>query len=113
MGIIKYKAGNLASVANALERRGAAYFNSDSAEELEKASGIVFPGVGHAGAAMEDLKAKKLDSWLKNTRKPVLGICLGKIGRASCRERVESTEAYTTRIETKREERRDATRQNV
>src|SRR5690625_1543271 len=26
---------------------------------------------------MEDLKAKKLDSWLKNTRKPVLGICLG------------------------------------
>src|SRR5690625_886936 len=77
IGIIKYKAGNLASVANALERLGAAYFNSDSAEELEKASGIVFPGVGHAGAAMEDLKAKKLDSWLKNTRKPVLGICLG------------------------------------
>ncbi len=77
IGIIKYKAGNLASVANALERLGAAYFISDSAEELEKASGIVFPGVGHAGAAMEDLKAKKLDSWLKNTRKPVLGICLG------------------------------------
>lgn len=77
IGIIKYKAGNLASVANALERLGAAYFISDSAEELEKANGIIFPGVGHARAAMEDLKAKKLDRWLKNTRKPVLGICLG------------------------------------
>lgn len=77
IGIIKYKAGNLASVSNALERLGANYFISDSAEELGTASGIIFPGVGHAHAAMENLRSKNLDTWLKSTKKPVLGICLG------------------------------------
>lgn len=77
IGIIKYQAGNLASVSNALDRLGAEYFISDNPEKLETASGIIFPGVGHASAAMEDLRKKKLDTWLKNTKKPVLGICLG------------------------------------
>lgn len=77
IGIIKYQAGNLASVSNALERLGADYFISDDIEELEKADGILFPGVGHASAAMDDLRARDLDIWLKNTTKPVLGICLG------------------------------------
>jgi glutamine amidotransferase len=77
IGIIKYKAGNLASVTNALERLGAKFFISDDPAELEKASGIIFPGVGHAGAAMDDLRSRDLDIWLKQTKKPVLGICLG------------------------------------
>ncbi|MEX2435593.1 MAG: imidazole glycerol phosphate synthase subunit HisH [Balneolaceae bacterium] len=77
IGIIKYQAGNLASVSNALDRLGAEYFISDDPQKLEKASGIIFPGVGHASAAMDDLRKKKLDIWLKNTNKPVLGICLG------------------------------------
>jgi len=77
IGIIKYKAGNLASVTNALERLGAEFFISDAPEELEKADGIIFPGVGHAGAAMDDLRSRDLDIWLKQTKKPVLGICLG------------------------------------
>ena len=77
IGIIKYKAGNLASVSNALERLGDDYFISDSAEELSRADGIIFPGVGHARAAMDDLRSKNLDSWLRNTQKSVLGICLG------------------------------------
>lgn len=77
IGIIKYQAGNLASVSNALERLGAEYFISDESDELEKADGIIFPGVGHAGAAMDDLRSRDLDVWLKSTSKPVLGICLG------------------------------------
>ena len=77
IGIIKYQAGNLASVSNALERLRAEYFISDKPEELEKANGIIFPGVGHAAAAMDDLRSRDLDIWLKNTKKPVLGICLG------------------------------------
>lgn len=77
IGIVKYKAGNLASVSNALERLGAAYFISDNPQELEKANAIIFPGVGHAAAAMDDLRSKDLDVWLKSTKKPVLGICLG------------------------------------
>ena len=77
IGIIKYQAGNLASVSNALDRLGADYFISDDPNELEKADGIIFPGVGHAASAMDDLRSRDLDVWLKNTSKPVLGICLG------------------------------------
>lgn len=77
IGIIKYQAGNLASVVNALERLDADYFVSDSPDELENADGIIFPGVGHAAAAMDDLRSRDLDVWLKQTKKPVLGICLG------------------------------------
>jgi len=77
IGIIKYQAGNLTSVSNALKRLEADHFISDDPDELEKADGIIFPGVGHAGAAMDDLRSRDLDVWLKNTRKPVLGICLG------------------------------------
>lgn len=77
IGIIKYKAGNLASVSNALERLGATHFITDDPAELEKAKAVIFPGVGHAAAAMDDLRAKDLDVWLKSTKKPVLGICLG------------------------------------
>jgi len=77
IGIIKYQAGNLASVSNALDRLGAKYFISDDPDELEKADGIIFPGVGHAASAMDDLRSRDLDVWLKNTKKPVLGICLG------------------------------------
>jgi imidazole glycerol-phosphate synthase subunit HisH len=77
IGIIKYQAGNLASVTNALERLNADYFISDDPQELDRAAGIIFPGVGHAAAAMDDLRSRDLDVWLKNTTKPVLGICLG------------------------------------
>lgn len=77
IGIIKYQAGNLASISNALDRLKANYFISDKPDELDKADAIIFPGVGHASAAMNDLRSKDLDVWLKNTKKPVLGICLG------------------------------------
>lgn len=77
IGIIKYQAGNLASVSNALDRLKAEYIISDNTEKLDEADAIIFPGVGHAAAAMDDLRSKDLDVWLKNTKKPVLGICLG------------------------------------
>lgn len=77
IAIIKYKAGNTASVANALDRLGAHYFFAETPEELESAKAVVFPGVGHAGSAMESLRQKEVDKWLKNTQKPVLGICVG------------------------------------
>ena len=77
IGIIKYSAGNIASVSNALDRLGSEYIVSDHLDELDKTDAILFPGVGHAAAAMNDLKARGIDTWLKQTSKPVLGICLG------------------------------------
>lgn len=77
IAIIKYKAGNIASVANALDRLEADYFFADKIEQLDSACGVIFPGVGHAAAAMDSLKELGIDTWLKNTKKPVLGICVG------------------------------------
>lgn len=75
--IIDYKAGNLASVANALRRIGAPFTVTNRSTTLDLADRIIFPGVGHAWAAMEALRGHDLDIWLRTSRKPVLGICLG------------------------------------
>ncbi|SMO51779.1 imidazole glycerol phosphate synthase subunit HisH [Fodinibius sediminis] len=77
IAIINYEAGNLASVSNALSRLDVPHTITNKEKELDEASGIIFPGVGHARPAMESLQANGLDHWLKNTSKPVLGICLG------------------------------------
>ncbi|MEX0722091.1 MAG: imidazole glycerol phosphate synthase subunit HisH [Balneolaceae bacterium] len=77
IAVIKYKAGNTASVANALDRVEAPYFFAETPIELQSASAVIFPGVGHAGAAMDSLQESGIDRWLKQTKKPVLGICVG------------------------------------
>jgi glutamine amidotransferase len=77
IAIIDYKAGNLASVSNALHRIGAEHRITNKIDELDAADKILFPGVGHAWAAMEALREHGLDAWLRTTSKPVLGICLG------------------------------------
>jgi glutamine amidotransferase len=77
IAIIKYKAGNIASVSNALDRLGAYYYFAETIQELESAKAIIFPGVGHAKSAMDSLQELGIDDWLRNTKKPVLGICVG------------------------------------
>lgn len=77
IALIKYRAGNITSVSNALDRLGADYFLAETSEELDTADAVIFPGVGHAWTAMESLKENKIDEWLINTKKPVLGICVG------------------------------------
>ncbi len=80
IAIIDYKAGNLTSVARALQNIGKDYLITDQTEKLDAASHVIFPGVGAAGEAMVYLRQKKLDVWLKDwvkTGKPLMGICLG------------------------------------
>lgn len=77
IGILKYRAGNIASVSNALQRLETHYVVTDDINELNTCKAILFPGVGHAASAMNDLRKKGLDTWLIKTDKPVLGICLG------------------------------------
>lgn len=77
ISIIDYRAGNTASVSNALERLGAEYRITNNKALLEASEGIIFPGVGHAASAMQALRDTGLVQWLKHTTKPVLGICLG------------------------------------
>ena len=80
IAIINYNAGNITSVARALQNIGQDFVITDDTKKLEAASHVIFPGVGAAGEAMAYLREKNLDVWLKNyikTGKPLLGICLG------------------------------------
>jgi len=62
LAIIKYNAGNIQSVLNAMDRLGVEAVVTDDAETLMSADKIIFPGVGAAGAAMKSLKEKRLES---------------------------------------------------
>jgi glutamine amidotransferase len=80
IGIVDYRAGNLTSVARALEALGEKCVVTADAGVLDGASRIIFPGVGAAAAAMANLRETGLDERLRRwvaEGKPVLGICLG------------------------------------
>ena len=80
IAIIDYKAGNLTSVKRALDFLGRDSVITSDYKQIVEAERVIFPGVGAAGKAINDLKASRLDSALKEAfeaKKPVLGICLG------------------------------------
>ena len=79
-GIIDYNAGNIKSVERALEALEAPFIISKNPEDLKSVDRIIFPGVGDASYAMEQLKATGFDSFIKDWNeagKPLVGICLG------------------------------------
>lgn len=76
-GIIDYKAGNILSVQFALKRIGVDAILSSDPEFLSSCDKLIFPGVGEASSAMQQLKATGLDRVVPTFRQPVLGICLG------------------------------------
>jgi glutamine amidotransferase len=78
VAIVKYNAGNVYSVVNALRRMGIDPLLTDDAEALRKADRVFFPGQGHAGEAMEYLKARRLDEVIRDLKQPVFGICVGQ-----------------------------------
>ncbi len=78
--IIDYKAGNLTSVQLAFESLGQKVNITDKAKDILLAEKIVFPGVGAAKAAMDNLKKLKLIETIKKTIAqgiPFFGICIG------------------------------------
>jgi len=77
IAIIKYNAGNIRSVQNALYRIGYESVITDNKEVIRKAGKVIFPGVGEAGSAMRYLNEKGLDRLIRSLEQPVLGICLG------------------------------------
>jgi glutamine amidotransferase len=77
IAIIKYNAGNVASVMYALDRIGQKYKWTDDPEEIKNADKVIFPGVGEASTAMAYLKEKGLDALIKGLKQPVLATCIG------------------------------------
>lgn len=78
IAIIKYNAGNIMSVENAINRLGYNCIVTDNPEQIKIADKVIFPGVGEASSAMHYLKEKKLDQLIKSLKQPVLGVCLGQ-----------------------------------
>jgi glutamine amidotransferase len=77
IAVIKYNAGNIRSVAFALERLGIDYSITDDVEKIKSADKVIFPGVGEASTTMRYLTEMKFDKLIINLKQPVLGICLG------------------------------------
>lgn len=80
IAIVDYGMGNLHSVSKAIERLGYETRVTGSKEEILEASGVVLPGVGAFGDAMQQLRETGLDQVLKEVQAkeiPLLGICLG------------------------------------
>lgn len=78
IAIVKYNAGNVKSVYNAVTRLSYEAIITDDFETLKNADKVIFPGVGEASSAMTYLKEKGLDKVIKNLKQPTLGICLGQ-----------------------------------
>jgi glutamine amidotransferase len=77
IAIVDYGAGNVASVANAITRLGSPFIITSDINVLAGSDKIIFPGVGEASYAINMLLKKGIFNFLRETKKPMLGICLG------------------------------------
>jgi imidazole glycerol-phosphate synthase subunit HisH len=80
IAIVDYGVGNVRSVERALEHVGAEAVLTSDPDELERAGGIVLPGVGAFAPALTKLNEHGLGAQLVDLArrgKPLLGICLG------------------------------------
>ena len=80
IAIIDYGAGNLRSVANAIDRLGYQPRITSQAGELSEAQAVILPGVGAAGDTMESLRTLGLVEPIKQLiadNRPFFGVCIG------------------------------------
>ena len=79
VAIVDYGAGNLFSVANALEHLAVPYQITRAPKVLEQADGILLPGVGAFPTQWKCCKKEDSSRFLRHMalEKPFLGICLG------------------------------------
>ena len=77
--IVDYGTGNLRSVQKAIQRYYSKVVVSNDPELIRRSKGLVLPGVGAFGDAIEELKRNGLFDLLKGIipTRPTLGICLG------------------------------------
>ena len=78
VAIVKYNAGNVYSVVNALRRLGVEPLLTDDPQQLRQADRVLFPGQGEAAGAMAYLRQRGLDEVIRSLTQPVLGICIGQ-----------------------------------
>ena len=80
ISIIDYDAGNIKSVEKALIYLGEEAVITSDRETIMNSDGVILPGVGAFGVAMDRIRSRGLDKVIHEyveTGKPFLGICLG------------------------------------
>ncbi len=82
IAVVDYGMGNLGSVVKACRLLGARVRVTDRPADIRQAKGVIFPGVGAFGAAMRELRRRKLLDPLRrylraDPPRPFLGLCLG------------------------------------
>ncbi|MEJ2105593.1 MAG: imidazole glycerol phosphate synthase subunit HisH [Ignavibacteriaceae bacterium] len=77
IALIDYGAGNVASVANALNELNEDFKITNNEFDIFQAQKVIFPGVGEASFAIKQLQKLNLFTVLRIIKKPLLGICLG------------------------------------
>ncbi|MBI4301773.1 MAG: imidazole glycerol phosphate synthase subunit HisH [Chloroflexi bacterium] len=80
IAIVDYGAGNLRSVAKAIERLGYTPLVTHSPKELLHSEAVIMPGVGTAAAAMERLHSLRMIEPIRQIvaeDRPFFGVCLG------------------------------------
>lgn len=80
IAVVDYGAGNLTSVKLAFAALGTEVEVTSDPARIRAAERVVFPGVGAAKSAMDNLSARGLEKALRETAAsgtPFLGICLG------------------------------------
>ena len=79
IALIDYRAGNLTSVRKALGAVGAEVYTPEAVSELQKADGIIVPGVGHFNvtATLDAPWRDAVVAHVNDRKRPLLGICLG------------------------------------
>ena len=79
IAVIDYGAGNLKSVTKALSYLGLSNQIVSAPEELERADGMILPGVGAFPMCMKALRERGMEQAIlrQAEKKPLLGICLG------------------------------------
>lgn len=77
VAIVKYNAGNICSVVNAMRRLGVEPLVTDDPAKLMAAERVIFPGQGEASSTMKYLRERGLDKVICSLKQPVLGICIG------------------------------------
>ncbi|MGI6011714.1 MAG: imidazole glycerol phosphate synthase subunit HisH [Ruminococcus sp.] len=80
IAIIDYGAGNIKSVEKALQRLGEEVILTGDKEKILEADGVILPGVGAFGHAMDNLHQRDLVKTIREAVRretPFLGICLG------------------------------------
>lgn len=78
VAVVRYNAGNICSVINALHRIGVEPVVTDDPAVLAAADRVIFPGQGEASNTMAYLRQSGLDAVIRDLKQPVLGICIGQ-----------------------------------